>query len=126
MRYFVFVLMIILLPLRGWAGDVMATHMAISTIAIEKGAVKAPAAEVATPSAAPDCHQELANQSSTADTPSADPCSTCAACQACHTVALLLPRPNVAIGCAAPHMQSVTAAIFSSADVALGHKPPIF
>jgi hypothetical protein len=135
--------MIVLLPLRGWTGDAMATQMASMTItssAIESGAARVhemgPAASVdhqnqvleAAP-AMPDCHEQAAAQSKTIAPASSatdnNHCGTCQACQACHTLALS-PSPVEAMASfASPQLRPTSAAVFTSAAAALGQKPPI-
>ena len=136
MRYFVLALMIFLLPLRGWAGDVMATQMAGSAIAFEKGSTSTHEMgakaffnhqkhSVSISPAAPDCHEQVVSHSDTADTPTNDHSSTCAACQSCHTVALSPNSPGLATSFNQPVVGQASAARFTSADAALGQKPPI-
>ena len=136
MRYFVLALMIFLLPLRGWAGDVMATQMAGSALAIEKGASRAhemgakasfyqEKQAINISPAVPDCHEQGVSHSDTTDTPTNEHCSTCAACQSCHTVALSPVSPGLATSFNRPQVRQVIAARFTSADAALGQKPPI-
>jgi hypothetical protein len=141
MRHLLLVLMIALLPVRGWIGDAMATGMAAGHLQHQQAATEfiavhphesvasdhfdhvMPAPEAMHAQAAPDCagHQVSHGNEQAADAH----CDSCAACQACHTVALspaaaglnpvfqalTLPRP-------APDQ-------FASADAALGQKPPI-
>lgn len=121
MRYLVIALMILLLPLRGWTGDAMATHMA-STAANSE----AKAAGTHKTSAGTDCaghHGSEESDSSVSDSADGE---TCQACQACHTVAL--PGSNAIENALfeAPPPPLVVAAQFTSADTALGQKPPIF
>ena len=133
MRYLVVLLMIVLLPLRGWAADGMATQMASSQIAIESGAARAHEIRV-TPifdhqkQVKPDCHEALAGQSAMQEMPppamDADHCGTCQACQACHTVALLPTPLEVTASLSSPQMRPTRIA-FTSAAPALGQKPPI-
>ena len=136
MRHIVLALMIALLPLRGWAGDVMATQMAGSALAIEKGAARAheTGAKVSfhqekqvinISPAVPDCHEQGVSHSDTTDTSTNDHCSTCAACQSCHTVALSPASPGLATSFNRPQVRQVIASRFTSADAALGQKPPI-
>ena len=136
MRYFVLALMIFLLPLRGWAGDVMATQMASSALAIEKVAARAHETgakasfhhqkqAVNISPAVPDCHEQVVSHSDTTDTPTNDHCSTCSACQSCHTVALSPTSSGLATSFNRPQVRQVIAARFTSADAALGQKPPI-
>ena len=141
MRHLVLALMIALLPLRGWAGDAMATQMASTAIAIETGAPRAHeiAAKasfehknesVEASKAVPDCHEHLADslagqdQSETAA--NSDHCGTCQACQACHTVALSPSALKVSASFTPPQLRPTRNAAFTSAAAALGQKPPIF
>ena len=133
MRYLVVLVMIVLLPLRGWAGDSMATQMAGSHIAIESGASYAHKMGAAATfdqqkQAAHDCHDVLAGQPHSGQTESnmseSGHCGTCQACQACHTVALLPALIEVAASLSSPQMR-LTRIAFTSAAAALGQKPPI-
>ena len=122
-----------MLPLRGWAGDVMATQMASAAIAVESGAASAHKANAsASPNhsnqATPDCHEALENpadsdnvQGSAADS---DHCGTCQACQACHTVALLPAMLEIMTSKNVPQLRPMRSA-YTSAAAALGQKPPI-
>ena len=149
MRVLVLILMIALLPLRALAGDVMATQMASSLSAIENGAARAHKTgatstftlqqdPVDIPKAMPDCHEQPASDHSAADgdadalgshsqsaTPSSDHCNTCAACQVCHTLALSPHAPGDVALFASPQLRQTSTAVFTSADAALGQKPPI-
>ncbi len=124
MRHLVVALMIVLLPLRGWAGDAMATQMATHgaspAVSIEAGATR-----THDMGAASDCagHQ-ASKQVDSPDTKSANG-ETCQACQACHTLALSSSTATDSVLFEAPSPPLVTAAQFTSADTALGQKPPI-
>ena len=131
--------------LRSLAGDVMATQMARSTAAIENVAVSAhntaakanfdhanAAFDIA--QAVPDCHGQQVDShgsdhgvSNTSDlaTSGSEHCSTCAACQACHTVALSPMEAGGMALFASVQMRQTSSAAFTSADAALGQKPPI-
>ena len=145
MRFLVLILMIALLPLRALAGDVMATQMAGSAVAIEKRAARAHEMGatstfdyqkqliqlVEAHKAVPDCHEQAASHHDAGDiAPSAstqvnDHCNTCAACQACHTVALSPNAPGAIASFASPQLRQTSSAVFTSADAVLGQKPPI-
>ena len=113
MRAFVIALMIALLPLRGWAGDAMAEHMALPQAA-------APAATSHAHCAMHDAGAEM--------TPAQDDAAAhdgCSLCQACHTLAL-----EACISSATPLtppflLPRVAASDFASAERALSVKPPI-
>ena len=151
MRIFLFAVMIALLPLRGFAGDVMATEMAIQLAAqhSQQNEVRDHHADATKNVAAHadnsgtsghfDSHHETAAAQEAATTANAcaghvaaeqchssDNHGSCQACQACHTVALSLalnPVQPVFPSSTLPHL---AAAQFASAEAALGQKPPIF
>lgn len=146
MRHLVLALMIALLPLRGWAGDVMATQMAVSAVSIEAISIEAIAIEKRAPDAretggkaffihhkqmvelsdvATVCHEQLGGHPDTAPASNSEHCTTCPACQVCHTVALSPSSLDVTISFASPQLAQTSASTFTSADAALGQKPPI-
>ncbi|MBA4261810.1 MAG: hypothetical protein C0443_07260 [Comamonadaceae bacterium] len=116
MRHWLLILMIALLPLRGWAGDAMAMSMWAAP----------PAHQTASP-----CHggpatlaaQEMAHDGHhTADTPSHNSCTACDICNgpamtlAAHSARTTLP----AVTTTAPACER-----FASAVPQRGSKPPI-
>ena len=136
MRHLVLALMIVLLPLRGWAGDAMATQMASAAIATKSGAASAhemrataslahqnEAFEVV--QAVPDCHEQFTGKLETDHAATSDHCGTCQACQACHTLALSPSTRDVSTSFTSPQLRPTHAAAFTSAAAALGQKPPI-
>jgi len=136
MRHLVLALMIVLLPLRGWAGDTMATQVASAAIATEIGSANAHEMTVsasfdhqnqtrAASQAMPDCHEQVASHQESDQTASNDHCGTCQACQACHTVALSPSSLEVSTSFTSPTLRPTRAATFTSAAAALGQKPPI-
>ena len=141
MRHLILALMIALLPLRGWTGDVMATQMAVSAVSIEVVAIEAGASNAHEIGEAASfihqkqmfessnvmfvCHEQLGSHSDTANASDSEHCTTCPACQVCHTVALSPPSLDVNISFASPQLGQTSASIFTSADAALGQKPPI-
>ena len=151
MRYLLIALMIVLLPLRGWMGDAMATNMAINTAFGFENTPKTIAASAYKTSlsgqfgdklsrqAAPasplqahsDCGEHVSGEAAPAaqahDAPDEHDklCHSCQACQACHTVALLSPLQAIKRGFAAPFMLPTAAAQYTSAYTALSQKPPI-
>jgi len=147
MRFLLLALMIALLPLRGWMGDVMATDMAASQGQARQIAAKTTAPHAHNAGKTGHVHHEMTapeamQADAQPDTPSASAsspdcldhasdasahgqCGSCPTCQACHTVALspaaLTPRPVFH-----PFALPVSAAAqFASAEAALGQKPPI-
>ena len=138
MRHLLLVLMIALLPLRGWMGDAMATSMAagqlqqqqvaakmIATHTHEAGAEGHFGHEAAAPEAvqaAHDCAGDAADESSHA---AGAHCESCAACQACHAVALSHSAPDLNPVFNTPTLPHAAADQFASAEAALRQKPPI-
>ena len=140
MRHWFIILLIALLPLRGWTSDAMATTMVVVQIQTQQqGAAKVtaePAHAVGKPAhidsdtgvakaalAAADC----SNHASGGDSQAADThCESCSACQACHTVALS-PVPNFTPSAALNLSALPRAAIaqFTSAQAARNQRPPI-
>ena len=128
MRSLFLALLIALLPLRGWVGDVMAMELMAP-------ALTASAAQAAHPShhdAAGDCehapthHGHARTGESIGEAQAAGDCGTCTACQICHSVALApVPHqpesPQLAL--AAPQSRLPQDV---SAERAPGFKPPIF
>ena len=153
MHHLVLALMIVLLPLRGWMGDAMATSMATgmaTTVSASahktslskylEGQASAQTALVADLQALPDCAGHFASQAAPAqDAHDAHDAHVahdvkeshgghgqpCQSCQACHTVALSPSLPDLRGAFIAPPMPRSVAAEFTSAVAALGQKPPI-
>ena len=149
MRHLMLALMIVLLPLRGWVGDAMATGMAtgmatnmatgllnqsvqhpLNAIKSIAGHTHAAGAEShldhQTAAHEPaqsthDCAGHVAAQGTDTD----DHCSTCGACQACHTVALSPPGAELNVCFSAATVSPTGTTPFTSAAAALGQKPPI-
>ena len=134
MRRLLFVLLILLLPLRGWVGDAMATQMALSgQHAPASGAMQhadsdsEPAHSLVTiiaSAAAEDCAGHTGAQD-TGDESDAAHCEACAMCQTCHTVAVLQPPALLAATQSSPTSPPAIMQVFTSADRALFLKPPI-
>ena len=136
MRYLVLALMIVLLPLRGWAVDAMATQMASTAIGIQTGTAGTHAMTATSASehqnsssedlqARADCHEQLAGSSGDIYPVENEHCGTCQACQACHTVALSPSPFEVMASFVSPQLRPTRAAAFTSVASALGQKPPI-
>lgn len=118
MRLLIALILIALLPLRGWAGDVMAVHMPAPTEHHVSGHA--------------ECHehgqpvQAAAQQQMSPDSSNGHHSSgTCASCQTCSTVALLLPATPVHAVAYAFGVPSWAWTAYASVDIALGQKPPI-
>ena len=146
MRFLVLALMIALLPLRGWAGEVMATEMASTQVVRAKAQAESATELVASDakihwttgtfegkktvfeashtktSAIGDCegHAKVDEAASVAAH-----CDSCPACQACHTVALSAAAADLNLTFSSRTLLRPAAAHFASATAALGQKPPI-
>jgi hypothetical protein len=133
MRHFVLALMIVLLPLRGWVGDAMATEMATgapeqSVSSIESGAHHAHSAMAdADPEAKNSMHADCPDHAaSPEDTPqAASGCHSCTACQICHSMALTPSLPQLASAAVSAAQPPAATPLFASAERAPGFKPPI-
>ena len=114
MRIFWLALLMVLLPLRGWTGDVMATGMAA-------GETQSAAHAAQAMQGSPDCAGHDTGSSTHAD----GACDSCSACQACHTLALLVPASSLAPLQVGRTRAPAGADRFASADAAPDQKPPI-
>ena len=118
MRRLFLILMIVLLPLRAWAGDMMAVGMVTVN----------PAAQV--PCAGHDAVESGASQHATDSTDPADinsnaHCETCVVCQICHSVALASLASVHPPSVSSPPQPASNGARFASAPLVIGLKPPI-
>lgn len=131
MRTLFLALMITLLPLRGWVGDVMAVELSRqSTAAHHAAPVSAPSvhheahaagaphhghtmADAAAPCADADEEQGLAD------------CTGCTVCQICHSVALTPVLPELPPAVRPTSVPASSQPLYASAERALGDKPPI-
>ena len=120
MRFFLFALMIALLPLRSWAGDVMALEMAQQQlIATETGYDSSHCLDIV--------HADVGLQVAPSDSQDTaqDHCNTCTACQVCHSVAMA-SEVQWPVARQLPHYVPMpSTATFTSAAPAPGFKPPI-
>ncbi|MGH6625431.1 MAG: hypothetical protein ACRECD_02620 [Burkholderiaceae bacterium] len=136
MRRILLVLIIALLPLRAWVGDVMAMEMT----ALPLGAMQTIAAGDAQTRAKPGFEQEATagsshdcpGHSASADDPAAGSqdvsidthCGSCTSCQACHSTAFVNP-PALSPAIHSPHVLPIPGSVhFASADPLAGLKPP--
>lgn len=115
-RFLLIALMLVLLPLRGWTGDVMAVNMAGSAIAQARMASMAD--QLSMPA---DCamHAQLPGDN-------AAYCSNCDTCELCLVVANLTFATWVDIHQARHLAPLAFDASFSNAARAMNLKPPIF
>jgi hypothetical protein len=121
MRHWLLVFLVLLLPLRGWAGDAMAGQM------LQQHTPAHVHEQAAAPDALPghDCdhHGTEAGQAQDAPLPASD-CPTCASCQACSSVALSTPAVTLALArCHHPAPCAAQPAC-TSAEPTLAFKPP--
>ena len=123
MRRFIFILMILLLPLRGWMGEAMATEMAtMNIVAVQATNTLATviyplkmACQTAT------CTKLLSsNKAESSDTK-----STCTHCQACHATGLVNTVQITSFDQVQYAQPLAQASQFVSANIAHSQKPPI-
>jgi hypothetical protein len=113
MRRFIFILMIALLPLRGWMGEAMATQMATTNL-IATQAINTPA----------NAHFEAENSMSDCDMhKSAKP--SCTHCQACHATGLVGTTQITSFDKVHYAQPLAETSQFASASIAHSQKPPI-
>jgi hypothetical protein len=134
MRRFIFILMIALLPLRGWMGEAMATQMATTNL-IASQAINTPAGAafdtktgtsplLSSMSAMPagcEMHANAALDSADASAPT----KTCTDCQSCHAAGLLCTVHIISGITTHNPAPAAHVSLFVSANLALGQKPPI-
>ena len=118
------IFMIALLPLRSWAGDLMAVSM--STEALTAATASIAVHQVSAD--AKDCAGHTGPQSLTSDAIALDDghCETCVACQICHSVAFVnvISVPHGALEGTVE--ETLLSSRFASATLADCVKPPIF
>ena len=135
MRLPLFVLMIALLLVRGWAGDAMATDMALAPLQYATTLIATNGHETSAQAhldhkstvsrATHDCGGHADEETEDARLAADAQCESCAACQACHSVALTPATPGSgSLFSSIPQPRSA-AAQFASAETSRGQKPPI-
>lgn len=139
MRHLFLIIMIALLPLRGWVSDAMAKGMLATQVQQQQQAAPkmvATHAHEAGIQAHQDTETVVADAAQTAaDCPGhasgAEPhaadthCESCSVCQACHTVALSPAAADVTAVFNLRTLPRAAVAQFTSAETALGEKTPI-
>lgn len=123
MRRILIILMIALLPLRSWAGDLMAVSMSTEALTVASASIAVHQVTADTK----DCAGHSGPQSLTSDAIALDDshCKTCVTCQICHSVALV-NLATVASNTAPRNLRTTPiASIFASATLATSVKPPI-
>ena len=126
MRLFIFLLMIVLLPLRGWMGEAMATEMAAINF-IANQAINTPAkADLVAENSMSDCDlHKRKTANNTSDTTNTTAKSSCTHCQACHATGLV-STVQIISSCKVHYAQPLAqVSQYASASIALSQKPPI-
>jgi hypothetical protein len=121
MRRFIFILMIALLPLRGWMGEAMATEMAAINIIAAQANYTLANGNLSTENSVLDCDM---HRSSPQDDSGAKP--SCTACQACNATGSLTSTVPINSILKVQYTRPLSqASQFVSASLALDQKPPI-
>ena len=132
MRTLFLTLMVTLLPLRGWVGDVMAMELLAPALAgssahvqsVHADAGECEHAAVGHVQASAAAHHAAAHGDTAGDAKTTD-CASCTVCQICHSVALAAETPLAARPTQAAPMPASPPALYASAERAPGFKPPI-
>lgn len=119
MRFLLIALMIVLLPLRGWAGNAMTIEMATQQV------FKAQASAVAMPADCPLQAQALAGNAAETN-PTSMQCHSCDTCQLCLALASSTHTAWSADSIDPPGAPLLVSNAYRSAHTAAGYKPPIF
>ena len=112
--------MIVLLPLRGWMGEVMATEVAAMNIIAVKATDTSANIDLPTGKSLSDCDMHKAK---TAEPSTAKP--ACNYCQACHATGIASTVEINSFDKIHYAQPLVQAHSYTSASLALGQKPPI-
>lgn len=123
MRVLLLIVMIALLPLRGWVGDAMAIDMAVQQSRMTLAATGEPMPEncAMNTQSQSDMLQGVESPQPDADTPSCN-CNVCDLCLAMASLHFFSPAAAAFIAHDAPPARGTR---FSSAERGLSHKPPI-
>jgi hypothetical protein len=136
MRRCLYILLILMLPLRGWMGDAMAMQMAFPASAPHavmaggqaQSKLAGEQAHVHHVSTVMQMGFDVCGGHGAADDPGnrdeTSHCGECALCQTCHTVAVLRVADISDAGLQRPAVPRLAAPGFTSADRALVLKPP--
>ena len=127
MRFLLIALMIVLLPLRGWAGNAMAIDMAAQQVLVAQSSeanTAAIGAESAMPVDCPMHMQPLDDRADQAGTAGAH-CHSCDTCQLCLAMASWAHSEWPAGTMSRPGAPLLAGHDFRSADSAASFKPPI-
>lgn len=120
MYRFLFILMIVLLPLRGWMGEAMATEMAAQNITTTKAEKTSAGAAMPIAKGMADC--DMFKVKTVESKPGK---STCNYCQACHATGIASTVEIHSVNKILYAQPLVLAHSYTSANLALGQKPPI-
>jgi hypothetical protein len=122
MRHLLLVVMMILLPARGWASNEMAVGMAASIVTSATAKAGEPMMSADCPMHVQSLAADTANDSNPTSTGQQCSCDTCELCVALATVThIAWPSAGTS-----PHIEPLTTGIaFHSADSASSLKPPI-
>jgi hypothetical protein len=123
MRQILLILMIALLPLRGWASESMAVSMAVQQLVV---AQMQTVDEAGMPADCPLFGQALKTSTTDTSNEGVSPlCKGCTTCQLCMALVTgYAPMPDIAAHL--PHaVRLVNTVSFTSAERAPGFKPPI-
>ena len=127
MRYFWIIVMLVLLPLRGWAGQLMSVDMAMQQVA--QAVTSADGSHPMTLASMPDdCPMHaMATETTSNGQPdsSSPPCSGCDTCELCLTIASFTPSQFHATVFSPTTAPAAMPHGFVSADRASRLKPPI-
>jgi len=127
MRILFLALMIALLPLRGWVGDVMAMErlgQALTATPVA-AAVHGECHEMQQHHGHDAAHEDMSRPAGHASGHAPADCSGCTVCQICHSVVLAsapVPASTAVLPTALPPSQ---ARLYASAEPVPGFKPPI-
>lgn len=128
MRRLFLVLLIALLPIRGWVGDAMAGQMIGQHLAATSIAAVAVDEQTASLPGHDGCAGHAGATQAPAEAPSTDinaDCGTCTSCQVCHSVVIAPPSVDSGISPVQHRVAAQSGMRFASAEPARGFKPPI-
>ena len=123
MRRFIFILMIALLPLRGWIGEAMATEMAAMNTIATQAVNRLVIANLAIENSMTDCDMHNGKKPDMASHTNTK--LSCNHCQACHATGLLGTVQTISSDIVHYAQPLAKTSQFASANIAQSQKPPI-
>lgn len=123
MRRFIFILIIALLPLRGWMGEAMATEMSAMHLIAAQAKNTPVTADMNINTIMSECDMHKAAKTNTPET--SEKKSTCTHCQACHATGLASTVQIASFDQVQYAQPQAQASQFASASIAHSQKPPI-